>query len=74
MPKMKRCVAYRVVPGLRHAWVPCRLRAERESLFCKRHADALQGVFLGFCVHGFPERVLAGQANVITAKQEAAKG
>jgi hypothetical protein len=33
------------------AWIPCVRKAEKGSLFCRKHGDAIFGVMLGAVVH-----------------------
>lgn len=53
---MKRCIAYRAAKNCVHAWKPCKGRAG-QSGFCRSHLRAICGIYLGLCVHGFPERM-----------------
>ena len=56
---MKLCIAFRRAGAGDRAWKPCTSRAFGDSLFCRRHADALDGAVLGLLVTGFREEAEA---------------
>ena len=49
---MKKCIAYFPLGIGRQAWVPCARQAEEQSLYCRKHGDAIAGAVLGLCVRG----------------------
>ena len=51
-----RCLAYRASRKCSNAWTACKNRAEKNSTFCQSHIRMICGVYLGLCIHGFPER------------------
>ncbi len=61
---MKKCAAYSPLGGTRQGWAPCACQAEGQSLFCRKHGEAIAGAVLGLCVNGAGEsqRVVQGGA------------
>jgi hypothetical protein len=51
-----RCIAYVRSDRAGNAWAACARRAARNSVFCRAHRDAANGVVLGLLVKGYPER------------------
>jgi hypothetical protein len=49
---MKKCIAFRGVPGVPNAWVRCARAAQSGSLFCRQHGEAINGAVLGMQMAG----------------------
>jgi hypothetical protein len=49
---MKKCIAYRGIPGRPNAWISCMRTAVRGRPFCRKHGEAIEGAVLGMCVAG----------------------
>jgi len=60
---MKKCAAYSPLGCTRQGWTPCARKAEKQSLFCRKHGDAIAGAVLGLCVNraGEGKRVAKGR-------------